>query len=162
MYRIILTALVVQLNLLPLLTRPPDMAGLATWYGPPGAEQGDPMADGHPFDLAGATVAVDRGRRDLLGRRALVLADCGKLALVRVTDTGMLDAAGKVRFGVGPLEQTRYWPAERIDVKWSDGAVAMPFVADFPRDFFRERVACSVDGWGRGETTVVAVWLLPE
>jgi len=161
MYRIVLTALLVQLNLVPLVG-PPGFVGLATWYGPPGARPGAPMADGQPFDLSGATVALDRGHRDLLGRRALVLSDCGKLALVRVADLGMLDAAGRMRFGVGPLDQARWWPAHRTDVRWADGAVEMPFVADFPRDFFERRVACSTDGWGRGETTVVRVWVLPE
>lgn len=162
MFRIVLIALILHLGLGPVLSRPPDLTGLATWYGPPGCAQGDTMANGESLDLDGPTVALDRSRRDLLGRRAVVLADCGKVAVVRVTDTGMLDAAGKVRFGVGPLDQARYWPAHRTDVRWSDGAVEMPFVADFPQGFFRHRVACSTDGRGRGETTVVRVWILPE
>lgn len=148
-------------TLIRALLLPLAIHGLATWYGPPANLGGDTMANGGPLRLAAPTVAVDVSRRDLLGRRAVVLTGCGRLRFVEVTDTGRLAAAGPARFGVGPLGSAHYWPADKAGVRWADGP-ELWFVADFPRDYFAGRVACGVDAWGRGETTEVWVWFFSE
>lgn len=121
------------------------------------------MRNEEPFRLDAATMAVDTGYWPAwANREAIVLTECGKLVRVRVTDTGRLASAGAVRFGVGPLNQARYWPADRVDVKWSDGAVSFPFVADFPMGFFAEHITCEPGASGGHATTIVAVWVLDE
>jgi len=148
--------------LLALLFATVHLHGLATYYGPPAFQDGDLMRNGQPLDLSAPTMAVDKSLAHLVGRRAIVLTECGDLAEATITDTGMLAAADKVRFGVGPLDCARYWPVDRTDVRWADGAVTMPFVADFVENFFNDEIACSLDAYGRGETVVVWIWILPE
>ena len=173
MFKIVLLALIASLGLPP---RPPDLYGLATWYGPPAFVRGDLMRDGEPLDLAAPTVAVDDSHWPLwAGARALVLTECGGLHRVRITDTGHLYRAGRARLGVrgGVL---RYWfvdgagpvsgpvlasPVLEQATEWLEEG-AHRFVADFPRDFFARAIACEVDAYGRGETTKVWVWIDAE
>ena len=177
MFRIILIALALQLRFGPMLERPPDLVGLATWYGPPGFVEGQTMANGEPLRLHAPTVAVDVSHRDgWLNRTALVLTECGGLHKVRVTDTGYLYRAGLFRLGVRS-DCRRYWwvgeppeedweLAERVldravlepETEWLEGEV-YSVVADFPMKYFARVVACKVDGWGKGDTTRVWVWV---
>lgn len=160
MFKIVLAVLAVML--MPLMW-PPDLIGLGTYYGPPAFSDGALMRNGEALDLSEATMAVDDSQAEWIDRWAVVLTECGGFHRVRITDTGMLEAAGKVRYGVGPLNQVRYWPEDRIDVKWADGAVELPFVADFPAAFFHDEIACVLDTYGRGDTVMLVVWVLePE
>lgn len=179
MFKIVILALAAWLGLGPLLSRPPDLSGLAIWYGPPAFREGDTMADGRPLRLAGATVAVDVSHHDQwLGRGALVLTECGGLRRVHIADTGKLYRVGRFRLGVR-VGCLRYWPvgepevqelemAERVlerpvlepETQWLEG-VSWPVVADFPQLYFAREVACRVDAWGNGDTTKVAIWILP-
>ena len=58
MFKIVLLVLATSLGLLP-LAAPPDLYGLATYYGPPAFREGDGMRNGEPLRLDGPTVAVD-------------------------------------------------------------------------------------------------------
>ena len=179
MFKIVLIALALHLRFGPMLERPPDLAGLGTWYGPPGFVEGQTMANGEPLRLHAPTVAVDVSHRDeWLNKSALVLTGCGGVHKVRITDTGYLYRAGYFRLGVraGCL---RYWSvseppeedwelAERVlnravvqdKTHWLDGD-ELPVVADFPQWYFAREVACKVDGWGKGDTTRIWLWVLP-
>lgn len=163
MFKIVLTVLAAMLVIPVSSLWPPDLIGLGTYYGPPAFSNGALMRNGEALDLSEATMAVDDSQVEWVDRWAVVLTECGELHRVRVTDTGMLEAAGKVCYGVGPLNQARYWPEDRIDVKWADGAVKLPFVADFPAAFFHDEIACVLDAYGQGGTVMLAVWVLePE
>ena len=59
MFKIVLLALILHVGLGSVLTRPPDLHGLATYYGPPAFCEGDGMRNGEPLRLNAATVAVD-------------------------------------------------------------------------------------------------------
>lgn len=163
MFKIVLTVLAAMLMIPVSSLWPPDLIGLGTYYGPPAFSNGALMRNGGALDLSEATMAVDASRVGWIEHWAIILTECGEFHRVRITDTGMLEAAGKVRYGVGPLSQARYWSEDRTDVKWADGAVELPFVADFPAAFFRGEVACAWDAYGHGETVALAVWILePE
>jgi len=58
-FKIVLLALAASLGLTPVLSRPPDLHGLSTYYGPPAFCEGDGMRNGQPLRLDGPTVAVD-------------------------------------------------------------------------------------------------------
>jgi len=169
---IFLALMTLNLNV---LARSPDLIGLATWYHPcshliHSAErvrcesQMHLMANGEKFDASALTMAVDRSRKDLLERQAIVLTECGRLLRVRLTDTGLLQAAGIFRKGLKRscseedcIEVLRYWPEGRDDVLWLS-ELKYAIVADFPQETFRSLVSC---GAGELETTVVAIWILP-
>lgn len=59
MFKIVLLALAASLGLQPILACPPDLHGLATYYGPPAFYENKGMRNGEPLRLSGATVAVD-------------------------------------------------------------------------------------------------------
>jgi hypothetical protein len=179
MFRLILVTLALYAHFGPVMERPPDLAGLSTWYGPPAFLDGDEMANGEPLRLGGATLAVDVSRKAWLGREALVLTECGEIYRVRVTDTGRLANAGLLRLGVRG-DRLRYWPvggqperelelAERVlerpvaveETHWLDGD-ELPVVADFPMRFYADEVACRVDAWGKGDTQRVWIWVLSD
>lgn len=156
MFKIILFALAMSFPL-----RQPDLIGLGTYYGPPAFRNGDVMRNGRALDLSAATMAVDTSYAEWMNREAIVLTECDGLHRVCITDTGLLKAAEKVRFGVGPLSCARYWHEDRTDIKWADGAISLPYVADFPVTFFQDEVAYMWDAYGRGETVMLIVWVLP-
>jgi hypothetical protein len=180
MFRIILIALALHFHLGPILERPPDLHGLSTWYGPPTFSDYDTMANGEPLDLDAPTVAVDVShRKEWLNRTALVLTECGGAHRVRVTDTGHLYRAGLFRLGKR-AGCRRYWPvgepsqqqlelAEVVletavlksQTEWLRDEIHL-VVADFPMRYFSRVVACEVDGWGKGDTTRVMIWVLDD
>ena len=172
-------ALAAWLGLTPLLKRPPDLYGLATWYGPPAFRDGDIMRNGEPLDLAGATVAVDTSHWPRWAdRSAIVLTECGTLHRVKITDTGRLyEVGGWLRLGVRQ-GRLRYWPvlenagpgdAEPVlltpiterDIEWREDA-AYRVVADFPMKWYARVAACRVDHWGEGDTQKVMIWVLGD
>lgn len=155
MFKIVLTALTVIF-----LMSPPDLIGLGTYYGPPAFSDGALMRNGEALDLSEATMAVDDSHAEWMDHWAIVLTECSGLHRVKITDTGLLKAVGKVRYGVGPLNQARYWSEDRTDVEWADGTVEMPFVADFPVTFFHDEVVCTWDAYDRGGTVMLVVWVL--
>lgn len=171
-----LIALLAALGLSCLL-RAPDLHGLGVFYDPclrhvSSEDQAlcrkqpqDLMRNGEPFQLGAATVAVDAGYWPAwANREAIVSTECGGLFRVRVTDTGMLKAAKRFRYGVHEIcasectRTLRYWPAGTGGVKW-EGDVTYPVVADFPMGFFAEHVTCEPDTMA---TTIVAVWILGD
>ena len=105
----------------------PELAGLATHY-----DYGEVTRDGSPFRLDAPTCAVDASEWERLrGRMVYVLADNGRLAVLRVTDTGRLYDAGRFEWAVivfGELEVARWWPS-------ADGDRV---VLDVPRETFRK------------------------
>lgn len=176
MLKLILLTLALHAWLGPAMQRPPDLHGLATYYGPPAFCQGDTMANGEPLDLDAPTVAVDVSHRDdWLGLDALVLTECGGLHRVRVTDTGRLyEVGGWLRLGVRG-DQLRYWPvgveteAEPVllspvlkaRIEWME-AGAFQVVADFPQKWYTRVAACQTDAYGHGDTQQVSLWILDD
>lgn len=176
MIRLILLSLLASLNLTPLAERP-NLVGLATWYDPCSfyINRGDKeaceaethrMANGEKFQADASTVAVDKSERERwLNHDAILLTECGKLVRVKITDTGLLYAAGEFRHGIkkicSPTECTgvlRFWPTTTTDVLWSS-ELSYRVVTDFPRDTFKRRVTCEPDAPGELETTIIAVWV---
>ena len=90
----------------------------------------------------------------------------------RITDTGRLyEVGGWFRYGIRD-GQLRHWPVE-VETE-AEPVLARPVlhshttwlsdetlrvVADFPRDFFADRVACDTDPDGTGDTTRVWLWV---
>ena len=133
------------------------LVGLATWY-----DSGDIMRNGEPLDLSASTVSVDASHVDWLGKTAIVLTECG-VHLVTVTDTGNLYKAGRFRLGESRFtKQLRYWPVVDATpvltntIEWREEKTH-EIVADFPRDFFLDKIACDGD-----ETLEIELWILPR
>ena len=126
------------------LWRLAPLVGLATWY-----DSGAIMRNGEPLDLSAPTVSVDASHVDWLGRTAIVLTECGGVHFVTMTDTGNLYKAGRFRLGVSKFtKQLRYWPVLEATpvltgtVEWKED-ITHKIVADFPRQFFLNRIACN-------------------
>jgi hypothetical protein len=125
MFRLILITLALLASHGPVMERPPDLVGLASYYGPPGFCQGDVMRNGEPLDLNAPTMAVNDCRRDESGaclydwdvsywprwanKEAIIyVPDCNRWLFVRVKDTGHLYSAGLHRLGIrGGIKH--YW-----------------------------------------------------
>lgn len=121
------------------------LSGLATWY-----QGGDIMRNGEPLDLAAPTVSVDASHIDWLGKTAVVLTECGGVHFVTVTDTGYLYKTGRYRLGISKFtQQLRYWPVMdeatpvlTDTIEWQEEET-YKVVADFPRQFFSDEIACN-------------------
>lgn len=131
------------------------LSGLATWY-----DGGTIMRNGEALQLAAPTVSVDASHIDWLDRTAVILTECGGVHFARITDTGPLYKAGRFRLGISKFtQQRRYWPVvdatpvltDTID--WQEDTT-YKVVADFPRDFFLDKIAC--DG---NETLRVRIYI---
>ena len=139
-----------------------QLQGLATWYGPPQFNEGDIMRNGEGLDLSAPTVAVDASHADWLDRTAVILTKCGGIHFAKITDTGNLYQAGCFRLGMSKAtKQLRYWPVWDATpvltntIEWKEDKIHR-VVADFPRDFFLDRVAC--DG---NETVEARIYVQP-
>lgn len=111
------------------------------------------MRNGQGLQLAAPIVAVDVSRRDWLDKTAVVLTECGGIYFVRVTDTGYLESTKggeplRFRLGISRLtKQLRYWPVGDVEpvladaIEWREDR-AYKVVADFPRDFFLDKIVC--------------------
>lgn len=150
-----------KLILLALLWNLAPLQGIATWYGPPLFNDGDIMRNGGALSLSAHTVAVDASHLDWLNMDAVVLTKCGGVHIVRVTDTGPLYKAGRFRLGISRFtQQLRYWPVVEgtpvltDTIEWKQDATHK-VVADFPRQFFLDKIAC--DG---NETLEVRMYIL--
>ena len=120
---------------------PPDMVGLATYYGEPYI--GRLMRNGEPMRTDGLTCAVDASEWASLAGRELIIGVEGRYVRLTVTDTGRLYDAG--HYSYDARRQT-----------WVTAEVGPRMVLDVPEATYRRLFAAD------GDTRLVSVWVKGE
>lgn len=131
--------------LVTLIGRMPDLDGLATWYDGPGPV----TRGGEAFDTAMSIVAVDDSHwPEWAGKVLLIVSDDGRVAALRIADTGYLYDAGEFyrsaysRGYVHPENPAAWGAPYRV-------------VVDIPEQTFRAV-------FGDSETRYVWCWVVEE